>query len=288
MSEVESVNIESEPCISTGTKELDDILTGGFHFGGVVILTGKRGDGKSTMGSQFVVEALSQGHNCMIYSGELPNVFVKNWIDRQIIGKAVLSNSDIQTCNDWYKDRLLVYDDTDLTEDEDEVSELIDIMEEAVIQKNCELLLIDNLMTAMEEGAETNEVLYRKQSDFVGKMAKMARRLNVVIILIAHPRKTPYTEIGNDDVSGSADITNKASIVMNYTRILDKQKNEPDPTERLLTITKNRLTGKLGKVHMFYSDDSKRIVGPLQKFNKNYFDPEFMDVSEAEQLEIPF
>ena len=288
MSEVESVNIESEPCISTGTKELDDILTGGFHFGGVVILTGKRGDGKSTMGSQFVVEALSQGHNCMIYSGELPNVFVKNWIDRQIIGKAVLSNSDIQTCNDWYKERLLVYDDTDLTEDEDEVSELIDIMEEAVIQKNCELLLIDNLMTAMEEGAETNEALYRKQSDFVGKMAKMARRLNVVIILIAHPRKTPYTEIGNDDVSGSADITNKASIVMNYARILDKQKNEPDPTERLLTITKNRLTGKLGKVHMFYSDNSKRIVGPLQKFDRKYIDTEFEDVPEVEQMEIPF
>lgn len=286
MSEVKSVNIESEPCISTGVMDLDKILTGGFHFGGVTVLTGKRGDGKSTMGSQFVVEALSQGFNCMIYSGELPNVFVKNWIDRQIIGKAVLNNSDIDKCNDWYNNRLLVYDDTDLGEEDDEVGELIDIMEEAIVQKNCKFLLIDNLMTAMEEGADTNEVLYRKQSDFVGKMAKMARRLDAVIILIAHPRKTLTGEISNDDVSGSADITNKASIVMNYSRIIDKNREEPDPTERLLTVTKNRLTGKLGKVHMFYSDDSKRIVGPLQKFDRVYIEGQFEDVDDMD--EIPF
>lgn len=287
MSEVKSENIEQLPCISTGIDELDKILTGGFHYGGVVVLSGKRGDGKSTMASQFIVEALYQNKNCMIYSGELPNVFVKNWIDRQISGKATLTNSEIDKCNAWYHGRLFVYDDTDLTDEDDETGELLEIMEEAIIQQNCELILIDNLMTAMEEGAETNEALYRKQSDFVGKMAKMARRLNVVIILVAHPRKTPFSDLSNDDVSGSADITNKASLVMSYSRILDKQKQEPDPTERLLTVSKNRLTGKLGKVHMFYSDGSKRIVGPDKYFNKAYLeeDDQFED---ADLDEIPF
>lgn len=293
MATVESSDIEHQPCISTGTNELDKILTGGFHFGGVAILTGKRGDGKSTMASQFIVEALAQGHNCMIYSGELPNVFVKNWIDRQISGKGVLTNADIERVNDWYRKRLFVYDDSDLNGDDDETVELLEVMEEAIIQQNCKMILIDNLMTAMEEGAETNEALYRKQSGFVGKLAKIAKRLNVIIILVAHPRKTVFDrQISNDDVSGSADITNKASIVMSYSRVINKEKQEPDPTERKLEITKNRLTGKLGTVSMFYSDGSKRIVGPDKFFGRLYLGgngQEFQDGFTKElDDEIPF
>lgn len=257
MSEVKSVNIEDEPSISTGFTEVDNIMTGGFHYG-VAILTGKRGDGKSTMGSQFVVEALSQGKNCMIYSGELPNDQVKNWLDRQVIGKKKLTPEDADRCNAWYKGRLFVYDDSDLTDEEDETESLLEIMEESILRKNCEMILLDNLMTAMEEGAETNEVLYRKQANFVGKLAKMARRLRVVIILVAHPRKTLGNNLTNDDVSGSADITNKANYVMTYSRITHNGE-EPDPTVRSLAITKNRLTGKLGTIKVYFSEDSKRI-----------------------------
>lgn len=284
MSEVEAVNIETMPCISSGFTELDRILTGGFHFGGVVILSGKRGDGKSTMGSQFIVEALAQDHNCMIYSGELPNAHVKNWLDRQVIGKNNLSADDVSRCNAWYKGRLFVYDDTDLTDDDDETGALIEIMEEAIIQKNCELLLIDNLMTAMEEGADTNEALYRKQSEFVGKMAKLARRLRVIIILVAHPRKTITTALSNDDVSGSADITNKASLVLTYSRITHNG-DEPDPTVRALSVTKNRLTGKLGTVKVYFSEDSKRISENSVDTDKKYLSE---TVSIDDINEIPF
>jgi twinkle protein len=162
-------------------------------------------------------------------------------------------------------------------------------MEEAIIQKNCEVILLDNLMTAMEEGAPTDEALYRKQSDFVGKMAKMARRMNVIIILIAHPRKTMTTRLDNDDVSGSADITNKASLVLTYSRVIH-DKEEPDPTERKLSVLKNRLTGKLGDVHVYFSEDSKRIVGPDKNFRKCYMMPDFgadVEISD-EEMEIPF
>jgi twinkle protein len=289
MSEVVSVDIEHQPCISTGISELDQILTGGFHYGGVIVLSGKRGDGKSTMASQFVVEALAQRHNCMIYSGELPNSFVKNWLDRQLAGKGNLTNTELDRNNAWYKGRLFVYDDTDINDEDDETEALVEIMEEAIIQKNCEVILLDNLMTAMEEGAPTDEALYRKQSDFVGKMAKMARRMNVIIILIAHPRKTMTTRLDNDDVSGSADITNKASLVLTYSRVIH-DKEEPDPTERKLSVLKNRLTGKLGDVHVYFSEDSKRIVGPDKNFRKCYMMPDFgadVEISD-EEMEIPF
>ena len=281
---VPDVNIEDLPCISTGFTELDRTLTGGFHYGGVVIVSGKRGDGKSTMASQFVAEALRQDHNCMIYSGELPNVHVKNWLDRQIIGKRDLSESDVSRCNAWYKGRLFVYDDTDLTDEDDETGALMEIMEEAIIQKNCEMILTDNLMTAMEEGAETNEALYRKQSDFVGRMAKMARRLKVIIILVAHPRKTLSTALTNDDVSGSADITNKANLVLTYSRITHNGE-EPDPTVRALAITKNRLTGKLGSIKVYFNEDSKRISDNSLNFERKYIESDdFEDLDDMAEI----
>ena len=284
MSEIKPINIEEQPCISTGYEDMDKILTGGFHYGGVVVLTGKRGDGKSTMGSQLVVEALSQNHNCMIYSGELPGYQVRNWIDRQIIGKKTLTEYDSGICDAWYKGRLCIYDDSDVTEDEDETESLLEIVEEAIIRRNCDLILLDNLMTAMEEGVDTNEALYRKQSAFVGKLAKMARRLNVIIILVAHPRKT-NTELNNDDVSGSADITNKASVVMSYSRITHNGV-ESDPTVRALSITKNRLTGKLGSIKVYFSEDSKRISDNSLDFTKQYVESDFRNIEPDE--EIPF
>jgi hypothetical protein len=76
---------------------------------------------------------------------------------------------------------------------------------------------------------------------------------------------------------------------MSYSRVIH-DKEEPDPTERKLEIIKNRLTGKLGEVYVYYSEDSKRIVGPDKKFNKCYIQPKFgMDVEiNDEEMEIPF
>ena len=82
--EIEKVNIDDIPKIKTGFKQLNKILKGGFMYGQVILLTGKRGAGKSTLGSQFVCEALSQNQNCFIYSGELPDFWVKDWLDRQL------------------------------------------------------------------------------------------------------------------------------------------------------------------------------------------------------------
>lgn len=60
------------------------------------------------------------------------------------------------------------------------------------------------------------------------------------MILVVHPRKNSLGADDNDVVSGSSDITNKVDVVMTYKR----DKSLPD-TERILTVSKNRLTGRL-------------------------------------------
>ena len=78
----------------------------------------------------------------------------------------------------------------------------------------------------------------------------------MVIILVAHPRKSK-DDFSNDDVAGSADITNKADVVMSY------QRSDSTDCNSILQVTKNRLFGKYAvkddAVRLMYSEKSKRI-----------------------------
>ncbi|MCI6858501.1 MAG: bifunctional DNA primase/helicase, partial [Eubacterium sp.] len=87
LSDVKSVDLFSLPKIPTGIRSLDRILSGGIYLGQTVILTGKRGDGKSTFASQLLANALNDGKTILAYSGELPDYFFKRWIDFQIAGR---------------------------------------------------------------------------------------------------------------------------------------------------------------------------------------------------------
>ena len=286
LSDVESVDILNSEAISTGIKEIDDMLSGGLHLGQVVLLTGKRGDGKSTFMSQLICEATENNYKSFVYSGELMDFYFKRWIDMQFAGKKVLYNSDIDKLNEWYKDKIFLYD-TGIIDDE-ETEDLLAVVEDAIQKYDAKFICLDNLMTAIDVGM--NEDLYRAQSKFVGRLAKVAKSYNVVILLVAHPRKSK-DGFTNDDVSGSADITNKVDVVMSYCRF-----NSEDETERELKITKNRLTGKLtndkNQIRLFYSESSKRIVGNDRNFNKVYsytkdtIDSGFVDVEE--EYSIPF
>lgn len=267
MASVEYKNFDEIPRIPTGFEGLNKVLKGGFMFGTVVLLTGQRGNGKSTIGSQFVCEALKAGHNAFMYSGELPNFWVKDWINVQLYGKQHLTNSEIAQCENFYRGRLYLYN-ADIIET-DEMDDLLKVVEDTIIKKDIKFVLLDNLMTALE--SDYDETLYRKQSNFVGRLAKLSKALQVVIVLIAHPRKRANNSkyvFENDDVSGSGDITNKVDTIISY----DKPKDSDSISEnhRILRVTKNRLWGWLTKIDLFYSDESRRTSEDANDFSRNY------------------
>ena len=262
MADVEYVDLSLKPKIKTGYNDIDKLLKGGMMFGQVILLTGKRGNGKSTFASQLVCSALDQDYNTFMYSGELPNYWVKSWIDGQIYGRSGLTNSQIKECEDWYRSRLFIYNSEIV--DYEEMDDLLSVLTDTIIKRDIKFAVLDNLMTAIE--ANTNEALYRKQSEFVGKLAKIAKAYEVVIVLVAHPRKTIGSrEFDNDEVSGSADITNRVDVVMSY----DKDTKRGDNI-RILKITKNRLSGKLDSFDLYFSEDSKRISDCEDDFDWKY------------------
>lgn len=268
LSTVESVDLNSLQKIKTNIPEIDRII-GGLVMSQVVLLTGKRGEGKSTFMSQLVCEALDQGESVFIYSGELADYHFKRWLDYQLAGTAnvmshlnpygdyeySISKSTLDRISGWYKGRAYIYDNSWVPDDIDEMESLPETIEKVIRQYGVRIVCIDNLMTAMETVSD-NSQLNLAQSNFVGRLKRIAAKFDVVIILVAHPRKSK-DDFSNDDVSGSADITNKVDVVMSYQRSLTEDCNSR------LQITKNRLFGKFAMkddaIKLMYSEKSKRI-----------------------------
>lgn len=269
LSTVQNVDLNNLQKIKTNIPTIDKVI-GGLVMGQLIVLTGKRGEGKSTFMSQIVCEALEQNETVFIYSGELADYHFKRWLDYQLAGPGnvrgslnhygdfeyTLSESALEAITTWYRGRAYIYDNSWIPENENELESLPDTIEKAIKQYGIRLVCIDNLMTAME-AVNDNSQLNLAQSNFVGRLKRIAVKYDVAIILIAHPRKS-REDITNDDVSGSSDITNKADVVMSYQRV-----DGSDTCNGKLFVTKNRLFGKYATgdkaVLLRYDDATKRI-----------------------------
>ncbi len=266
MADVETADLINMPHISTGFQALDRLI-GGFYFGQVILLTGRRGQGKSTLASQFLCRALLEGKSCLAYSGELPHSHFREWMDRQLAGQKNLSqvSSDNgktdwtvkpwmrRRLHDWYYHTMWLYDEA---VDEEETEQLIDVVEKAVRQSGINVVMLDNLMTALDENLSAD--LNRLQSIFVKRLAQIARKYKVIIFLIVHPRKRKGegSDLEADDVMGSSNITNAVDVILNY----DTGPSKFGKPDRLLTVKKNRLTGELSNgIDLWYDPASKRI-----------------------------
>jgi twinkle protein len=284
LADVQNVDLYGMEHVTTGIDFVDRTI-GGFYFGQVILLTGKRGEGKSTFMSQLGCEALDQGYNCFFYSGELTDYHFKDWMVHQLAGGNHLIENQTDTgdtyysvpqnvcasIDAWFGDRAYIYDNNYI---DDDLPSLENTIENVICRYNVRFICIDNLMTALE--CENNSDLYRKQSEFVRNLKKIAGKYNVCIILVAHPRKESGNEnrgFQNDDISGSADITNRVDVIMGYSRARGKDGEKLNWDSELI-ITKNRLTGKLisykNPIHLVYSQKSKRIAQYGNKVSKVY------------------
>lgn len=267
LADVESVDLNDLERIRTGFFNLDRVVDG-FFMGQLVLLTGKRGEGKSTLMGQLMAEALNQGYKVLAYSGELPGYQFKRWLDFQLAGpqnvlttynvysdpRYSLGEDTVQRLNRWYYDNAFLYDNNSLNGDEYE--SLLETIEKTIQRYGVKLVCVDNLMTAIDVASADSQ--YIQQSQFVRSLKQIAVRYNVVVLLVAHPKKTDGKVTDNDAVSGSSDITNRADIVLSYVKNAEGE----SPGGKVF-VMKNRMTGKLalgdGAVAMEYEPSSKRI-----------------------------
>lgn len=290
LSEIRPKPISEMEYFSTGIKTLDRTL-GGFYFGQLVILTGDRGEGKSTLSNQLALQAVQNQVRTLIYSGELPNGSLRDWIDTQAAGPLSirtltnrfgekyykLKDGIGDKVAEWYSDYLWIYQNQFLEDpDHEEEKTVVDLITDAA-KEGFRFIIIDNLMTAMDDDARVD--LYRAQTQFVKKLVRLAKAKDILIMLIAHQRKSLGTARTADDVAGSANITNLADVVMTF----GKAKTQGATWPRELTVQKNRLTGKLGNPIPIWYDEASRRINDVQEFEWSFgWEPEFLDLCDIQ------
>lgn len=270
LSQVKNVDPYKILKVPTGIRNVDRLLYGGLPFGGVVLVSGKTGCGKSTLANKILISAMVSGFKCFTYSGELTDSQFKSGMDFQIAGgrhiiehqnpygdmEYGISDANRKMISEWYDGKIWIYDNSAI--DGDEKESLTKIVEDVIMQYGVQVILIDNLMTAMSMDAVSGSDRYEKQGCFVDKLSQIATRHNALILLVAHKRKNNFSADENDEISGSGDISNLATVILSYDRDKDIGINQ-----RLCKVSKNRLFGKTetkGYI-LDYDEKSKRIYG---------------------------
>lgn len=277
LSSVSRQNLSDKECIDTGFPQLNKIIHG-FYMGTLCLLTGYKGEGKSVLLSQIVAHIISQNYRVCFYSGELSNEDVKEWLFSQLCGKKYLEAQYVpqwrsytyivpddcyMEINRWLNDRVYIYDADDASadpEDNADSKDLLETMKNSIMQYGCRVLVIDNLMTAMDD-ADLSSDQYRMQTVFAKKLTVLAKKYNVLIFLVVHPRKKSGADFDADSIMGSSNITNLAHYIFRYSRPKADDDGILPDNPRQLEVLKNRLTGNVTEkpIPMYYEAESRRI-----------------------------
>ena len=297
ISEVAPQDMASIPRTLSGFRALDK-MTGGLYLGDLNVWTGKRGEGKSTVLTQIMLEAIEQGFHVCAYSGEIPAERFKYGLCLQAAGSACVCDYEdratgrttqyvpkdaLQRINAWLDGRFWLYDNR--IAEADEAESVLRVFEKAYRRYDCRVFLVDNLMTVRACRRESD--FYQAQADFTIRLRKFAERFGVVVHLVVHPRKTNgRTVADNDEVGGLSTITNIACAVFAMRRMSEEEAQEND-CDSVLSCLKNRAYGQLGDVALSFIPRSRRFVQRGEA--ENQFSWNTGDYIELDQLEeAPF
>lgn len=290
-SDVEDFDLEQADGIYTGIEDLDCQIAKMF-YGTFNIFTGVNGSGKSSFVNQvFISETLHQGQDVFVYSGELPNWQLRNWILFNLAGRRHVITTKKQgqpdmykvkpeikkEISDTYRGRLYFYDN-ELCRTS---NALIEKMEEMARKRGTKVFIIDNLTVVDLESNENNK--YDKQKEFIVRLIQFAKKFNVLVCLVIHPHKLESVRRMNKmEIAGSMSLSDLAHRVFAVHRVTAKEKegtknkrgdwiDEPIEFDVIIDILKDRLIGgqDIG-IGMFYDPASRRFWTTEKELDKQF------------------
>ena len=143
-------------------------------------------------------------------------------------------------------------------------------MEVAAKRYEVKLFVIDNLMSILEENADS---LFSDQANFVQKCKNFAINNKVHVVLLAHPNKEKREiksgESGNlekTDISGSNNIPNKADNIIAVERVWGNDSE----CDAVITSLKDRETGQRKEIKYYFSPYTLRFYNNITPETKIY------------------
>ncbi len=262
--------------IRTGITGIDTRI-GGLEKGLVSALSGLRAAGKSSVLSQIAVNAAQQGYRTALFSGELTERRVLDWLTLQAAGKnhthktqyenLYYADDEVQEpIAKWLNEKIWVYNNNY----GNDAIQLLELLDECTAKHQVDLVIVDNLM-ALSLAALPGRGLYEQQSQLMCTLSRFAQCNNVHVVLVAHPRKEP-SFLRMDSISGSGDISNRVdNCFIIHRNNLDFQKNvaeffkgkapfDPEKGDNVIEICKNRESGVQDVfIPLWFEKETKRL-----------------------------
>lgn len=269
--------------IETGFYEYDSHVDD-WKTEELTVVFGRNGEGKTTFISQVIGHCLDKGVKTFLYSGEMSETKIQDWLYRQIIGNKkehlrtiVTKYRDkiepkpevIKKIKNWHRGTLYLYDrnEREITGD---LNKFFEVMELAAKKYEVKLFVIDNLMAILEENADS---LFSDQANFVQRCKNFVINNKVHVVLLAHPNKEKREIKKNDsgnlektDISGSNNIPNKADNIIAVERVWGDDRD----CDAVITSLKDRETGQRKEMRFYFSPTSLRFYNNFTPESKTY------------------
>lgn len=281
MSDIKKVDLSALKNIKTGYTELDRGIVG-LYMAEVTLLSGSNSSGKSSWLNNLLLNVIQQGEKAALWSGELPADILKTWIQMVAAGKNNLMPSKFgdgkyyvpqnvgEKIDSWLDGKFFLYNNEYGTKWEQIFHDMKELVKAGV-----KVFALDNLFTLdidILEGDRNN-----KQKELILQIKDFAKKNQVHIILVAHPRKT-MSFLRKNDISGTSDLTNAVDncfIIHRVNKDFFKSGeeffgkiyiNQFNGFGNVIEVCKNRMYGAVDLlVGMHYESESRRFKNSLDE-----------------------
>ena len=269
--------------IETGFYEYDKFVED-WKPEELTVIFGRNGEGKSTFISQIIANCLEKKVKTFLYSGEMSDNKIQDWLYKQIIGgnknylrtiitkygdKTEVKPEIIKKIKDWHRGTLYLYDrnEKEITGD---LSKFFEVMQIAAKRYGVKLFIIDNLMAILEENADS---LFSDQANFVQACKNFAITNKVHVVLLAHPNKEKREimsgskgNLEKNDISGSNNIPNKSDNIIAVERLW----GDDADCDAIITSLKDRNTGQRLQMKFYFSQTTLRFYNNVTPERRTY------------------
>lgn len=205
--------------IPSGYNYLDKAIRG-FILGEVTILSGLNGSGKSSWLNSVMLNIIQRGFKVACFSGELTDYNVIKWLVQSAAGKNYVykvegsdysyevSDAAYDKISEWLDEKFYLFNNNYGNNFSQVISDL-----EEVVQKGAQFIVIDNLMAL--QISNLNGDKNEKQKQFILEVVDFAKKKNVHIVVVCHPRKESGTQtlLRKESIAGSSDLSNAVQNV---------------------------------------------------------------------------
>lgn len=230
-----------------------NFLVNGGVLDRVTLITSSSDSGKTTLCSDIVRSIIEQGYNVAAFFGEdtpresrdriyrqateysTENIYYRAYMQngkKTNCGEFFLSEEAFEKAEEKFNNKLYLYN----TNADASVDEILKGFEEARIQHNCRVFVIDNVDQFEFSGSNENKEL----RDIIIKIRDYAINKKVHIFLVAHLRKFERGLIlpEMNDVKGTSSIVNIAKNVLIVLRTdkFDKESKEYKSFKKLIAL----------------------------------------------------